>query len=212
MDLPMTPLRPLERRWFVLLLAAMAVVVTASNILVQHPIHALGLQDWLTWGALTYPFAFLVTDLANRRFGAVRARHVVALGFVLAVLLSVWLATPRIAIASGTAFLVAQLVDIGVFDRLRARVWWLAPLVSSLIASAIDTALFFSLAFHCGSLPLVGVSLDTLLAAIGIRNACDAGMPWQTLAIADFGVKVALALAALLPYGLITRTRLVPSA
>jgi uncharacterized PurR-regulated membrane protein YhhQ (DUF165 family) len=203
----MLPVSGTDRRWFGLLMAAMAVVVTASNILVQHPIRALGLQDWLTWGALTYPFAFLVTDLANRRLGAVRARQVVYLGFVLAVLLSVWLATPRIAIASGVAFLVAQLVDIGVFDRLRARVWWLAPLASSLIASAIDTALFFSLAFHCGPLPLAGVSLDALLATVGIGNACDAGVPWGTLAIADFGIKVALALAALLPYGLLTRSR-----
>ena len=102
--------------------AAMAVVVTASNVLVQYPIN-----DWLTWGAFTYPFAFLVTDLTNRRFGAGAARGVVWAGFACGVVLSALLAEPRIAAASGTAFLVAQLADVQVFDRLRDAKWWLAP-------------------------------------------------------------------------------------
>ena len=106
-------------------IAAMVVVVTASNILVQYPIN-----DWLTWGALSYPFAFLVTDLTNRRLGPVSARRVVWAGFAFAVVLSAWLATPRIAGASGTAFLIGQLADVWVFDRLRHLKWWQAPLAS----------------------------------------------------------------------------------
>ena len=129
----------------------MAAVVLLSNILVQYPVQAtvggINLADLLTWGAFTYPVAFLVTDLTNRRFGVARARMVVAIGFLLAVLLSIWLATPRIAIASGTAFLVAQLLDVSIFDRMRRSAWWQAPLVSSLIGSAVDTLIFFSLAF-----------------------------------------------------------------
>ncbi|MEL6197356.1 MAG: VUT family protein, partial [Pseudomonadota bacterium] len=120
----------------------MAGIVALSNVAVQYPIN-----DLLTWGAFTYPFAFLVTDLTNRFLGTNAARRVVLAGFVLGVLLSAWLATPRIAIASGSAFLVAQLVDVAVFDRLRQGQWWRAPAVSSVIGSAIDTALFFSIAF-----------------------------------------------------------------
>ena len=108
----------------------MAIIVTASNFLVQHPI-----SDWLTYGALTYPVAFLVTDLTNRSLGPAAARRVIFAGFAFAVLLSLLLATPRIALASGSAFLVAQLLDIYVFDRLRQRVWWQAPLASSAIGS-----------------------------------------------------------------------------
>src|SRR5690606_30678384 len=127
--------------------AAMAATVAASNVLVQYPFAHFGLQDLLTWGAFTYPVAFLVTDLANRNHGAAAARKVVYAGFAVAVLLSVWLATPRIALASGTAFLVAQLIDVLVFDRLRERAWWQAPLISSVIGAVVDTALFFSIAF-----------------------------------------------------------------
>jgi uncharacterized PurR-regulated membrane protein YhhQ (DUF165 family) len=101
----------------------------------------------LTWGAFTYPVAFLVTDLANRRFGPQAARIVVFIGFIIAVALSIWLASPRIAIASGSAFLMAQLLDVSIFDRLRDRVWWLPPLVSTVIGSCLDTFIFFSLAF-----------------------------------------------------------------
>src|SRR3712207_5801119 len=131
----------------------MTLVVLASNILVQYPFHHLGLGDYLTWGAFSYPFSFLVTDLSNRRFGPQGARRVVYAGFVLAVALSVVLATPRIAVASGAAFLLAQLLDISIFARLRNRAWWLPPFVSSVISSGLDTAIFFSVAFYCGLVP-----------------------------------------------------------
>ena len=123
---------------------AMAIIVTASNFLVQFPIN-----DWLTWGALTYPVAFLVTDLTNRTLGPRAARAVIMAGFVLAVILSVWLATPRIALASGTAFLIAQLLDVAVFDRLRAAVWWRAPLASSTLGSAVDAVIGHKIAEAC---------------------------------------------------------------
>jgi uncharacterized PurR-regulated membrane protein YhhQ (DUF165 family) len=171
--------------------AAMALVVVASNVLVQHPFPYWGLGDYLTWGAFTYPVSFLVTDLTNRRYGAAVARKLVAVGFVIAVVLSVALATPRIALASGTAYLVGQLLDITVFNRLRRQAWWRAPLAGSLIGSALDTALFFSLAF-AGDAEMSGT-----VSFLGL-----APMPlWVSLAICDFAVKVSLALVALLPYG-----------
>jgi queuosine precursor transporter len=152
--------------------AAMTVVVAASNYLVQFPIN-----DWITWGAFTYPVAFLVTDLTNRTFGAARARQVVYVGFLLAVFLSIALATPRIALASGTAFLAAQLLDVKIFDRLQRRgAWWTAPLISSSIASALDTALFFSIAF------------------------AGTAVPWVTLGLGDYAVKLVLALSMLIPF------------
>jgi queuosine precursor transporter len=150
---------------------AMVVVVAGSNLAVQYPIN-----DWLTWGALTYPFAFLVTDLTNRRFGPGEARRVAYVGFALAVLLSIVLAGPRIALASGAAFLTAQLLDIWVFDRLRRLPWWQAPLISSAIASIWDTAVFFSLAF------------------------AGTGLPWLTWGLGDLGVKAGMALLLLLPF------------
>ena len=150
---------------------AMAVVVTASNILVGYPIN-----DWLTWGAFTYPIAFLVTDLTNRRLGSQSARTVVYAGFALAVILSFYFAGWRIAVASGTAFLVAQLLDIFIFNRLRQSVWWRAPLISSSIASAVDTVLFFAIAF------------------------AGTAVPWVTLAAGDYLVKLALALFMLIPF------------
>ena len=152
---------------------SMVLVVTVSNIAVQYPIN-----DWLTYGALTYPIAFLVTDLTNRALGVAPARKVVYVGFAVAVGLSIWLATPRIALASGAAFLIAQLLDIAIFDRLRRGSWWQAPLVSSTLASTLDTALFFSLAF------------------------AGTGLPWVTWAIGDYGVKIAVALALLIPFRL----------
>jgi queuosine precursor transporter len=154
--------------------AAMTLIVVASNILVQYPVN-----DWLTWGAFTYPLAFLVTDLANRRLGPAAARRVVYVGFALAVLCSAVLATPRIALASGTAFLVAQLLDVVVFDRLRRGIWWRAPLVSSVLGSTIDTALFFTLAFAA------------------------TGLPWIGWAIGDLAVKFAVALVMLIPFRLL---------
>jgi queuosine precursor transporter len=186
-----------------LAVATMALIVLASNILVQYPVQAWGLQDYFTYGAFTYPFAFLVTDLCNRRFGPIVARRVVYIGFAVAVVLSIYFASPRIAIASGSAFLVSHLVDIGVFNRLRRMAWWTPPLVSSVIASAIDTAIFFSFAFHCGPV-FGGMTITQMLAAVGIADECLA-LPWQTLAIADYGVKLGLALIALIPYGAILR-------
>ena len=172
-------------------IVAMATVVAASNVLVQYPVTLFSLQDYLTWGAFTYPVAFLVTDLTNRRFGPATARKVVIAGFVVAVIMSVVLATPRIAFASGTAFLVAHLVDIGIFNRLRRGNWWRAPLVSSLIGSAVDTALFFSLAFAAS-----GVGSAVYPLPFGPVEA----PVWMGWAVIDFLVKTACALALLLPF------------
>ena len=188
----------LDRRDFGIALAAMTLVVLASNILVQYPVTFAGLQDYLTLGAFSYPVAFLVTDLANRRFGPAGARRVVYAGFVLAVALSVVFATPRIAIASGTAFLIAQLLDIGLFTRLRGRAWWLPPFVSSVVSSAVDTAIFFSFAFYCG--PVFGLTIAEWLGQVGIADTCTA-LPWTSLAAADYLVKLALAALAIAPYG-----------
>lgn len=163
-------------RRLLLPMLAMVGVVVASNILVQHPIN-----DFLTWGAFTFPVAFLVTDLTNRRFGPGRARRVAYVGFFFGVVLSMWFAGWRIGIASGVAFLAGQLLDVMVFDRLRRMAWWRAPLISSVTASAVDTGLFFSLAF------------------------AGTGIPWVTLGLGDFGVKLAMAAALLVPYGAMVR-------
>jgi uncharacterized integral membrane protein (TIGR00697 family) len=125
---------------------------------------------------------------------------VVYAGFVLAVALSVYFATPRIAIASGSAFLAAQLLDISIFTRLRGKAWWLPPFVSSVISSALDTGIFFSLAFACGPVPVLGLTIDDMLAAAGIADSCTA-LPWVSLAGADYLVKLALAAFSLAPYG-----------
>lgn len=177
-------------RILVLPVLAMTLIVVASNVLVQHPIPWFGLHDYLTWGALTYPISFLVTDLTNRRYGVGTARRLVVVGFVIAVVLSIALATPRIALASGTAFLIGQLLDVTVFNRLRRESWWQAPLAGSVVGSALDTALFFSIAFAgipamSGLVPFGGWTIPL----------------WTSLAISDFGVKMALALLALIPYG-----------
>ncbi|MCG7393647.1 queuosine precursor transporter [Microvirga sp. ACRRW] len=191
-------------RDFLIALAAMTIVVLSSNILVQYPFQHLGLGDYLTWGAFTYPFAFLVTDLSNRRFGPKGARRVVYAGFVLAVALSIYLATPRIAIASGAAFLVAQLLDIHIFTRLRGHAWWMPPFVSSVISSGLDTAIFFSIAFYCGALPGLGLTITDVLSHAGIADECIA-LPWVNLAVADYMVKLALAAISIAPYGAILR-------
>jgi len=129
----------------------MVAVVAASNVLVQFPVAArlgpLNLAEFLTWGAFSYPFAFLVTDLTNRRFGPAIARRVVVAGFIVGAMVSVYVATPRVATASCTAFLIGQLLDIVVFSRLRRGTWWKGPVAASLCGSAIDTLIFFSLAF-----------------------------------------------------------------
>ena len=174
----------------ILPVVAMTLVVVASNILVQYPFEPFGLGDYLTWGAFTYPVAFLVTDLTNRRYGPRVARQLVVVGFALAVVLSIWLATPRIAMASGTAFLVGQLLDITVFNRLRRQAWWRAPFVGSVVGSALDTALFFSLAF----------AGDPDMSGLVNLFGTDV-MLWQSLAVFDFTVKMLIALIALLPYG-----------
>jgi hypothetical protein len=192
----------LDRRDFTLALVAMTLVVLSSNILVQYPFGHLGLGDYLTWGAFTYPFSFLVTDLSNRRFGPKGARRVVYAGFVLAVALSVVLATPRIAVASGAAFLLAQLLDIGIFARLRGKAWWLPPFVSSVISSGLDTAIFFSVAFYCGAVPGFGLTISEMLGGVGIADQCIA-LPWVNLALADYLVKLALAAISIAPYGAI---------
>lgn len=188
----------------------MALVVVVSNILVQYPVQlsllGVDLADLLTWGAFTYPVAFLVTDLTNRQFGTAKARIVVACGFLLAVALSVWLATPRIAIASGSAFLMAQLLDVSVFDRLRRSAWWHAPLLSSLLGSIVDTIIFFALAFApiFALLDFGGVdgSLGFAVPFLGV----GAEVPlWISLAAGDFLVKILVGLAMLVPYGFVAR-------
>ena len=191
-------------------IAAMIAVVTASNILVQYPVQAdlgpIHLGDLLTWGAFTYPFAFLVTDLTNRYEGAARARLVVVVGFVLALGLSAVLSTPRIAIASATAFLVGQLLDISVFSRLRNRVWFLPPLAASLFGSLLDTLIFFTIAFA----PALGF-IDGLFGmqdgSLGFGApwlGIGAEVPlWTSLATGDFLVKFLAALLLLAPYRLL---------
>jgi uncharacterized PurR-regulated membrane protein YhhQ (DUF165 family) len=194
---------PLKAAPFV---AAMAVVVTASNFLVQFPFDHFGLRDVLTWGAFTYPFAFLVTDLANRRHGLKTARMVVYAGFAVAVVLSVMLATPRIAIASGTAFLIGQLLDAQIFDRLRQQAWWRAPLISTLLGSALDTIIFFSLAFAgaFGFLDTITGNSDGSLAFPTPLLGGEAPL-WVSLAMGDFVVKLLTGFAMLAPYGVILR-------
>jgi len=163
--------------WFLPgMVLAMMVIVASANYLVQFPIN-----NWLTWGALTYPVSYFITDLTNRKRGIRSARRVVWVGFALAVLASIVLASPRIALASGLAFLSSQMLDIAVFDRLRRRGWWQPPLFSSAIGSALDTALFFALAFYA------------------------TGVPWVTLALGDYAVKLAIALIMLLPWWWIAR-------
>lgn len=127
---------------------AMMVIVTSSNYLVQFP-----LNDWLTLGAFTYPFSFLVTELTNRFHGPIVARRVITVGFILAVMLSILIATPKIALASGMAFLISQLLDVTVFNRLRQSIWWTAPFFASVSASFVDTAFFWNLAFWGETVP-----------------------------------------------------------
>jgi hypothetical protein len=187
---------------------AMAVVVTASNILVQYPLGA-----YLTWGALTYPFAFLVTDITNRLAGAAVARRVVLAGFAVGVICSFIgtqimgefgpLVTFRIALGSGIAFLCAQLLDIAVFNRLRAGAWWRAPLVSSLLSSSLDTALFFSIAFSATLTALEPANdVSWATGATPLLGLGPEAPFWVSLAVADWGVKLVLAILALVPFRL----------
>jgi hypothetical protein len=192
---------------------AMAAIVLASNILVQFLF-----GNWLTWGAFTYPLAFLVTDLMNRLYGAGPARRVVFAGFIVGVVCSLIgtqimlpgdgysypAVTLRIALASGTAFLTAQLIDVTLFDRLRGGRWWRAPLASTLVGSSLDTALFFTIAFS-GALRFLEPGNDVSWAGESVP-LLGIGAPaplWVSLALADWLVKLTLALIALVPFRLI---------
>ncbi|HEV7435637.1 MAG TPA: queuosine precursor transporter [Pseudorhizobium sp.] len=187
---------------YVLLMAA---IVVASNFFVQFPLSGtlfgINLGDLLTWGAFTYPVAFLVTDLTNRQFGPSIARRVVLAGFVVGVGVSFWTAMPRIAVASGTAFLFGQLLDISVFNRLRRQTWWHAPLAGSLVGSAIDTALFFSLAF-APAFSVLGPNEPFAIEWAPILGVLSTEAPrWTSWALGDLGVKILVGIVMLLPYG-----------
>ena len=176
----------IENRLFFILAFLMAVVVALSNYLVKFPVTYIGLQDLLTYGAFSYPVAFLITDLSNRRYGKNTAKKIVYLGFALGVFLTLYFSTNysdlisiRIAIGSGTAFLVAQLIDVNIFDRLRKKIWFAAPLTSSLVGSSIDTFLFFSISFY------------------------GTGINWITLSFGDLFVKIFVALMMLIPFRLL---------
>ena len=173
----------IEKRLFFILASLMAIVVALSNYLVQFPINYGGLQDLLTYGAFSYPVAFLITDLSNRRYGKYTAKKIVYLGFALGVFLTLYFSTNfsdlisiRIAIGSGTAFLVAQLIDVNIFDKLRKIIWFAAPLISSLVGSTIDTFLFFSISFY------------------------GTGVNWVTLSLGDLLVKIFVAIIMLIPF------------
>lgn len=185
---------------------AMATIVVAANVLVQFLY-----GNWLTYGAFTYPFAFLVTDLMNRLYGAANARKVVWAGFVIGIACSFIgtqimgefgpLVTLRIAIGSGTAYLVAQLADVFVFDKMRNGEWWRAPLVSTLVGSTLDTAIFFSVAFSA-SLSFIdpATNVGWAIETVPILGTGPIAPLWASLAVADWFVKVALSLVALLPF------------
>jgi uncharacterized integral membrane protein (TIGR00697 family) len=174
---------------FFILSFLMGAVVLASNYLVQFPIKHYGLEEILTYGAFSYPIAFLITDLANRSFGKIVARKIVYIGFAIGISFTILFSTNftdlisiRIAIGSGTAFLVAQLLDVQIFDQLRKKEWFVAPLTSSLIGSTIDTFLFFSISFYA------------------------TGIPWVTLSLGDLAVKIFVALVMLIPFRLLLGT------
>ncbi len=176
-------------RVLILLSILMGAVVLASNYLVQFPVNKFGLNNVLTYGAFSYPIAFLITDLVNRSFGKIVARNVVYIGFIIGILTTFLFSTNfadlisiRIGIGSGTAFLIAQLLDVQIFDKLRKKNWYVAPLTSSLFGSTIDTLLFFSISFY-GTM-----------------------VPWFTLALGDLAVKIFVALIMLIPFRLLLRT------
>ena len=175
-------------RLFLLLSFLMGVVVLSSNYLVQFPIKYYGLDKVLTYGAFSYPIAFLITDLANRAYGKLVARKIVYIGFVIGVSFTLLFSTDfadlisvRIAIGSGVAFITAQLLDIQIFDRLRKKEWFIAPLTSSFIGSTVDTFLFFSIAFYA------------------------TGVPWITLSLGDLAVKLFVSLVMLIPFKILLK-------
>jgi len=176
-------------RLFLLLSFIMGVVVLVSNYLVQFPVNFYGLEELLTYGAFSYPVAFLITDLANRSYGKIVARKIVYVGFVLGIGFTILFSTDfadyislRIAIGSGVAFLVAQLLDVQIFDKLRKKDWFIAPLTSSMIGSIVDTFLFFSISFYA------------------------TGIPWVTLSLGDLAVKILVALLMLIPFKFLLKT------
>ena len=176
-------------RPLLLLSFLMGVVVLSSNYLVQFPIKYYGLEEILTYGAFTYPIAFLITDLANRSYGKLAARKIVYTGFIIGISFTLFFSTNfsdlisvRIAIGSGTAFIVAQLLDVQIFDKLRKKEWFVAPLTSSFIGSLVDTFLFFSISFH------------------------GTGIPWVTLSVGDLAVKIFVTLLMLIPFRLLLGT------
>ena len=176
-------------RLLLLLSFLMGVVVLSSNYLVQFPIKYYGLEEILTYGAFTYPIAFLITDLANRSYGKLAARKIVYTGFIIGIAFTLFFSTNfsdlisvRIAIGSGTAFIVAQLLDVQIFDKLRKKEWFVAPLTSSFIGSLIDTFLFFSISFY------------------------GTGIAWVTLSVGDLAVKIFVALLMLIPFRLLLGT------
>ncbi len=176
-------------RSFLLLSFMMGIVVLASNYLVQFPFPYYGLNEILTYGAFSYPIAFLITDLANRSFGKIVARKIVYIGFAIGICFTLFFSTNfadmisvRIAIGSGTAFLVAQLLDVQIFDNLRKKKWFIAPLTSSTIGSTVDTFIFFSISFY------------------------GTGVPWLTLSLGDLIVKVLAALLMLIPFRILLKT------
>lgn len=188
---------------------AMAIIVVTSNILVQYLF-----GQWLTWGAFTYPLAFLVNDIMNRVYGAKAARQVVFFGFIAGLVCSLIgsqiqgdfgpLVTLRVALGSGAAFLVSQLIDVSIFDRLRQREWWRAPLISPLIGSTLDTAIFFTTAFSAALVFLEpGNDVSWVNEALPLLGVGPVAPLWVSLAVADWGVKLAIALFALLPFRLI---------
>jgi uncharacterized PurR-regulated membrane protein YhhQ (DUF165 family) len=200
----------LKTRYLLIYVALMTLVVVASNFLVQFPLNAtvagINLADILTWGAFTYPIAFLITDLTNRQFGPQTARKVVFAGFVVGVGLSFYTAVPRIAIASGSAYLAGQLLDIAVFNRLRRQAWWRAPLVGSLIGSALDTIIFFSFAF-AAFFVFFGANEPFALESAPILGILSMEAPrWISWALGDFTVKMLVGLVMLLPYGALMST------
>ena len=177
------------KKIFLILSFLMGLVVLASNYLVQFPIKYYGLEEILTYGAFSYPIAFLITDLANRSFGKIVARKIVYIGFTIGILFTLIFSTNftdlisiRIAIGSGTAFIIAQLLDVQIFDQLRQKKWFVAPLTSSLIGSTVDTFLFFSISFY------------------------GTGIPWITLSFGDLAVKFFVALIMLIPFRLLLST------
>ncbi|MEL7026270.1 MAG: queuosine precursor transporter [Pseudomonadota bacterium] len=190
---------------------AMTLVVVAANILVQFFV-----GDWLTWGAFVYPFAFLVTDVMNRVYGASTARRVVIVGFIVGVICSFIgtqflgefgpLVTLRIALGSGIAFLTAQLLDVAVFDRLRDGSWWRAPLVSTFVGSTVDTAIFFFIAFSAAASGLLGTDHNTEFFNEVVATPFGTDLVrWIGTAGVDWCVKIAIALIALVPFRLIVR-------